>query len=107
MTALQPTCELESKWISEPTCQSANETMVPMAPGIRIRKAVPADVPVLRALIDASVRGLQAQDYTPAQIDRALESVFGVDSQLVADGTYFVAEAEPDARELPRAARPD
>ena len=61
---------------------------------IRIRPAVPADVPVLRALIDASVRRLQAQDYTPAQIDRALESVFGVDSQLIADGTYLVAEAD-------------
>src|SRR5437588_9975573 len=57
-----------------------------------IRPAVPADVPALRLLIDASVRGLQAQDYTPAQIDRALESIFGVDSQLIADGTYFVAE---------------
>ena len=59
---------------------------------ITIRPAVPADVPALRLLIDASVRGLQAHDYTPAQIDRALESVFGVDSQLIADGTYFVAE---------------
>src|SRR5947209_19719407 len=57
-----------------------------------IRPAVPADVPALRLLIDASVRGLQAQDYTPAQIDCALESVFGVDSQLIADSTYFVAE---------------
>ena len=59
---------------------------------VTLRPAVPADVPALRALIDASVRGLQAHDYTPAQIERALESVFGVDSQLIADGTYFVAE---------------
>ena len=59
---------------------------------IAIRPAVPADVPALRALIDVSVRALQTQDYTPAQIDGALESVFGVDSQLIADGTYFVAE---------------
>jgi GNAT superfamily N-acetyltransferase len=60
---------------------------------IRIRKAVPEDVPVLRRLIEASVRELQAQDYTPAQMDGALESVFGVDSQLIADGSYLVAEA--------------
>jgi hypothetical protein len=60
---------------------------------IRIRQAVPADVPVLRELIDTSVRGLQAQDYTAAQIEGALKTVFGVDSQLIADGTYLVAEA--------------
>lgn len=64
------------------------------ATNISIRKAIPSDVPFLRELIDASVRGLQAQDYTPTQIDSALITVFGVDSQLVADGTYFVAVAE-------------
>ncbi|HYA25342.1 MAG TPA: GNAT family N-acetyltransferase, partial [Terriglobales bacterium] len=58
----------------------------------RIRPATPADIPVLRDLIDASVRGLQAGDYTPAQIEAALKTVYGVDSQLIADGTYFVAE---------------
>jgi GNAT superfamily N-acetyltransferase len=63
---------------------------------IHLRLAVPADIPVLRLLIDASVRGLQAQDYTPAQIEGALKTVFGVDSQLIADGTYIVAEAMPD-----------
>jgi len=61
---------------------------------LRIRQAVPADIPILRALIDASVRGLQAQDYTPSQIESALATVYGVDTQLIADGTYFVAEAE-------------
>lgn len=63
----------------------------------RIRKAVSADIPALRSLIEASVRGLQTQDYTAAQIESALATVFGVDTQLIADGTYFVAEA-PDAR---------
>jgi GNAT superfamily N-acetyltransferase len=61
---------------------------------ITLRQAVPADIPTLRVLIDASVRGLQAADYTPAQIEGALQSVYGVDSQLIADGTYFVVEAE-------------
>lgn len=59
---------------------------------IRLRLAVPEDVPVLRELIEASVRGLQTEDYTPAQIDGALKTVFGVDTQLIADGTYIVAE---------------
>lgn len=59
---------------------------------IHIRKAVPSDIPRLREVIEASVRGLQANDYSPAQIEGALKSVYGVDSQLIADGTYFVAE---------------
>jgi GNAT superfamily N-acetyltransferase len=59
---------------------------------IHIRKATPADVLRLREVIEASVRGLQAEDYSPAQIEGALQSVYGVDSQLIADGTYLVAE---------------
>jgi GNAT superfamily N-acetyltransferase len=68
-----------------------------MPPPIHIRHAIAADIPALRALIDASVRQLQAGDYTPAQIEGALQTVFGVDSQLIADQTYFVAEAEAEA----------
>src|SRR5271166_6417428 len=66
----------------------------PMSTEMRIRLATENDVAVLRALIDASVRGLQAEDYSPSQIDNALKTVFGVDSQLIADGTYFVVEAQ-------------
>jgi GNAT superfamily N-acetyltransferase len=64
---------------------------------IYVRVALQADILVLRALIDASVRGLQAQDYTPSQIENALHTVFGVDSQLIADGTYLVAESTVEA----------
>jgi GNAT superfamily N-acetyltransferase len=59
---------------------------------IHIRLAVPEDIPILRTLIDASVRGLQTNEYTRGQIEAALKTVYGVDSQLIADGTYFVAE---------------
>ncbi|MFZ0319458.1 MAG: GNAT family N-acetyltransferase [Candidatus Sulfotelmatobacter sp.] len=59
---------------------------------IHLRKAIASDVPRLREVIEASVRGLQSNDYSPAQIEGALQSVYGVDSQLIADGTYFVAE---------------
>ena len=45
-------------------------------------------------MIDASVRGLQAGDYSAAEIDAALRTVFTIDSRLIADGTYFVAMAE-------------
>jgi GNAT superfamily N-acetyltransferase len=64
-----------------------------MQTNIQLRLAIPADVPALQRLIDLSVRGLQAQDYTPTQIEGALKTVFGVDSQLISDKTYFVAEA--------------
>jgi GNAT superfamily N-acetyltransferase len=64
---------------------------------IPIRLATATDIPVLRDLIEASVRGLQCQDYSPTQIDSALATVYGVDSQLISDGTYFVAEANASA----------
>ena len=59
---------------------------------VRLRQAIRADIPRLREVIEASVRGLQASDYTPAQLEGALRSVYGVDSQLIADGTYFAVE---------------
>ena len=64
---------------------------------IRIRQATLEEVPLLRELIDASVRQLQAHDYTDKQREAALRTVFGIDSQLIADGTYLVADAS-DAR---------
>jgi GNAT superfamily N-acetyltransferase len=67
-----------------------------------IRPAVASDIPVLRDLIEASVRRLQSGDYSPAQIDSALRTVFGVDSQLVNDGTYLLVETVPtDSQKIP------
>jgi GNAT superfamily N-acetyltransferase len=63
---------------------------------IRIRLAEDRDIPLLRELIEASVRGLQARDYSAAQLEGALRTVYGVDTQLIADGTYFAAEALVD-----------
>ena len=54
-----------------------------------LRAAVPADIPQIEALIVRSARGLSAADYRPAQIEGALRGAFGVDTQLLADGTYF------------------
>jgi GNAT superfamily N-acetyltransferase len=65
----------------------------PKGMSTRIRPATPDEVPVLRELIEASVRQLQAHDYTEKQREAALRTVFGVDSQLIADGTYLVADA--------------
>jgi GNAT superfamily N-acetyltransferase len=68
---------------------------------VYIRQAVAADVPILTELIHASVRTLQADDYTEAQREAALQSVFGVDTQLIADGTYLVAESSAPDPGLP------
>ena len=57
-----------------------------------LRLANRSDIPALQELIDASVRGLMGEDYTVEQIECALQTTFTVDSQLVEDGTYFVAE---------------
>jgi GNAT superfamily N-acetyltransferase len=57
----------------------------------QIRQANPSDVPALRLLIERSVRGLQQNDYTPAQIEGALGHALGLDTQLIEDGTYFAA----------------
>jgi GNAT superfamily N-acetyltransferase len=59
-----------------------------------LRAATMEDVAGIQGLIDASVRGLQAGDYSAAQIEGALSTVFTVDSQLIVDGTYFVAFAD-------------
>jgi GNAT superfamily N-acetyltransferase len=61
---------------------------------IQLRLATTDDIPALRELIPASVRALSEGYYTPAQIESALTYVFGVDTQLIEDGTYFVAESD-------------
>ncbi len=60
----------------------------------RIRLATAIDVPTLSALVERSVRGLQSAHYTPEQIEAALRCVYGVDTQLIQDGTYFVVETD-------------
>lgn len=64
---------------------------------LRLRRAAMADVPELRRVIERSVRGLQVREYSAWQIERAIQSVYGVDTRLIADGTYFAAEAETGA----------
>ena len=68
--------------------------------GRSIRLAQDTDIPALHALIEASVRGLQADDYTPAQIEGALGTVLGLDTQLIRDQTYFLVEAEDATGQL-------
>ncbi len=65
----------------------------------RLRPATSADIPALAELINLSVRVLQRKDYSAEQLDAALGTVYGVDTQLIADGTYYVVEAENGASE--------
>ena len=58
-----------------------------------LRRATPADISALEALIEASVRGIGGRHYSNDQIERSLTHLFGVDRQLIDDGTYYVAEA--------------
>lgn len=55
-----------------------------------LRVALISDVPVLEQLISISAHQLSKGDYTRQQIDAALKGVFGVDSQLIKDSTYYL-----------------
>jgi GNAT superfamily N-acetyltransferase len=59
---------------------------------LHIRPAQPAEIPALEAIITASARILSQGFYTAAETEAAIAHVFGVDSELVADGTYLVVE---------------
>src|SRR5262245_46537409 len=59
-----------------------------------IRQATMSDKPALEALIARSARELSKGDYTPEQVEGALRGAFGVDTQLIADGTYFAVEMD-------------
>ncbi len=54
-------------------------------------------VPALNALIANSARELSAGFYTPQQIEALLTHVFGVDTQLISDGTYFIVDGDDEA----------
>lgn len=57
------------------------------------RLATAADKPILEALIRKSGIGLSEGFYTAEQAAAITNEVYGVDSALVADGTYFAIEA--------------
>lgn len=61
---------------------------------MEIRLADEKDIPVLTDLIAKSARGLCSKDYTPEQVEAALNGAWGVDTQLVKDQTYFAVVHE-------------
>src|SRR5471030_1996475 len=62
--------------------------------GYTFRKATLEDGPSLATLIARSARELSAGDYKPGQVEGALQGAFGVDTQLIRDGTYFAVEKD-------------
>ena len=63
---------------------------------LTIRPATPPDTSTLASLIAESVRLLQRDHYSVKQMEGALGTVFGVDTRLIHDGTYFVAEVDSE-----------
>lgn len=59
----------------------------------RLRHATLEDRTALRDLIAHSARALSVGLYHPEQVEGALRGAFGVDTQLIRDGTYFVVVA--------------
>lgn len=59
-----------------------------------IRLATFQDIPELKRLLDLSVRGLSREHYTSSQIESALKYIFGIDTQLISDGTYYIVEID-------------
>lgn len=59
-----------------------------------VRKATLADREAISRLIAASARGLSREHYSDTQIELAISSVFGVDTDLIQDETYFVADQD-------------
>jgi GNAT superfamily N-acetyltransferase len=59
---------------------------------IVIRPSTDEDIPYLKELIHLSVLELQKNDYSQVQLEKSLKLVYGVDTQLVKDGTYYTAE---------------
>jgi len=60
---------------------------------LKTRLATFADIPALNELIASSVRGLSIGYYSEKQIESAIKYIFGVDTQLLVDGTYYVVES--------------
>ncbi|MGD2133397.1 MAG: GNAT family N-acetyltransferase [Maricaulaceae bacterium] len=60
---------------------------------MRIREATLDDLPELTALMDAAINELQKPFLSDAEI-KASHAVMGIDTQLVRDGTYVIAEID-------------
>jgi GNAT superfamily N-acetyltransferase len=65
---------------------------MPKADNFELRVALASDYKAIESLISTSARHLGAADYTQPQIEAALQTAFGLDTQLITDRTYFLIE---------------
>ena len=65
--------------------------MSSIAPDLRLRAARPEDMPTLSALMDRAIGELLRAFLPPEGVAASFE-IMGLDTQLIADGTYFVVE---------------
>ena len=68
-------------------------TQAPPRPNLSIRLAVADDMPALTAMMNRAIGELLKPFLTQDQVRGSYE-IMGLDSQLIADGTYFVVEDE-------------
>ncbi|MBQ4810008.1 GNAT family N-acetyltransferase [Pseudoalteromonas luteoviolacea] len=61
-----------------------------------LRIAQEQDISVLKKIISESTRELSKRHYSEEQIELALESALGVDTQLIKDKTYFCIEDQDE-----------
>jgi GNAT superfamily N-acetyltransferase len=80
-------------------CDSRSNLHIPREQFV-LRLATRDDIPALHLLIEQSIRGLQAKDYTPAQMEGAIGHALGLDTQLIEDQTYFVATPANEPQRL-------
>ena len=59
-----------------------------------IRQASITDIPALNQLVQLSIRQLGGNYYNPQQVESSLKYLFGIDTRVVEDGTYYVVECE-------------
>ncbi|MDI1365481.1 MAG: GNAT family N-acetyltransferase, partial [bacterium] len=65
--------------------------MSPEPSSLRLRLARPEDIPALSALMNAAIGRLLTPFLPPEGVKASFE-IMGLDTQLIADGSYFVVE---------------
>jgi GNAT superfamily N-acetyltransferase len=61
---------------------------------LSLRVAALSEVEHLNGLVRRSVLGLSWRDYSPEQLESSLQHLFGIDTRLIEDGTYYVVEED-------------
>ena len=65
--------------------------MLPASIPFTLRLATPDDMPALRPLMDRAIRALLSPYLSPEAVEASFE-IMGLDTQLIADRTYFAVE---------------